>query len=400
MIRQFKKVSALKYIQHPINVYISNLAFFVMNKEEAKKISDFKKGNSSKELVLKSTENKKEQYKLGFMEFLSKLSPGKSLRTALDDIQHARTGALIVIDCPKLRDVFEGGFRVNCRFTAQKLAELAKMDGAIIISSDFKRILFVNTLLVPDTRISSNETGTRHKAAERTSKQANTPVLAVSERKGKVSVFYDNRKYVLQDAETLLSRATENLNILEKQREIYDELITNLNILETTNLVSVGDVCSILQRIEIIIRIMNTLRRYIIELGKEGVIIQMRVRELFKGIEDLEKIIFKDYTSQPERAKKLISRINFDGLLDSEALARIVFEASQDKVIAPKGYRLLDKLNLTEREINAIIEHFKHFGNLLNASDYDIRQVLGHKTDSFKKEFEGLREQIMVGKKI
>lgn len=338
--------------------------------------------------------------KPSFLEFLSRLSPGKSLRTALDDIMMANCGALIVIDCPNLRNCFEGGFKVNCRFSPQKVAELAKMDGAIILSSDLRKILFANTLLTPDTRIPSNETGTRHMAAERTSCQLETPVIAVSERRGKISFFYEHKKYVLQDSEVLLSRATENLNILEKQREIFNDLLTNLNVLEITNLVSVGDVCSILQRTEMIIRVMTNLKRYIIELGNEGVIIQMRIRELFKGIDSLIEIVLKDYLYKPHQMKKILSSINFDGLLDSGTLARILFKQSSDEMVYPKGYRLLEKTNLTEREITSLIASFNNLGGILEATDEDLNKILKQKTPSFKKEFDNLKEQIMLGKKI
>jgi len=340
------------------------------------------------------------QKKLSFLEFLSKLSPGKLLRSALDDIKGAADGALIVIDCPSLRNIMESGFRVNCKFTPQKLAELAKMDGAIILSSDLRKILFANSFLAPDTRIPSNETGTRHKAAERTSIEVETPVIAVSERRGKISLFYENKKYALQDSENLLRRATENLNVLEKQRELFNDLLTNLNILETTNLVSISDVCSMLQRVEIITRVMNTLRRYIIELGKEGIIIQMRVRELAKGIDGLRDVLLRDYSSRPASSRRLLSSINFDGLLDLGALARLVFQESLDTSVSPKGFRLLKKLNLTEREINTLIASFGNLNNLLNAEDEELEKILKHKTVSFKKEFDHLKEQIMMGKKL
>lgn len=352
------------------------------------------------ELVISPPAEETKPKKLSFLEVLAKLSPGKDLRTAFDDIQQARTGALIVVSCPGLREICEGGFRVGCRFSPQKLAELAKMDGAIVLSADLRKILVANTLLVPDTRIPSHETGTRHKAAERTSKQFSTPVVAISERRGKITLYYENRKYVLQDSEALLRRATENLHILEKQRELCNELVTNLNILEITNLASVADVCSVLQRLEIITRVMNTLKRYIIELGKEGAIMQMRVRELAKGIEELEEMILNDYTGKPENTRRLIARINFDGLLDTEALARIIFESPQDRQIFPKGYRILNKLNLTGGEVRAMIDYFKNLGNILGASEADLSQILMHKSESFRKELENLKEQIMVGKKI
>lgn len=342
----------------------------------------------------------KSSHKPSFLEFISKLAPGKSLRTALDDILHARSGALIVIDCVQLINIYEGGFKVDCKFTPQKLCELAKMDGAIVLSSDLKQILYANTLLVPDTRIPTDETGTRHKAAERTSIQVGTPVIAVSERRGKITLFYENQKYVLQNSENLLRRATENLHILEKQREICNDLIINLNILEITGLVSVGDVCAILQRMEIITRIMNMLKRYLIELGEEGTIIQMRVRELVKGIDELELIILKDYLKNPEAAKKILSSMDFDGLLDISILSRILFEISHDAQSHPRGYRLLAKLNLTEREIDSMISQFANFGNMLNADIESIRVVLRQRTDVFRRELENLKEHIMVGKKI
>ncbi len=350
--------------------------------------------------IIVQSENNISHKKLSFLEFLSKLSPGKPLRSSLDDIKGAQDGSLIVIDCPPLKDLIEGGFRVNCKFTPQKLAELSKMDGAIILSDDLKKILSANVFLIPDTRIPSNETGTRHKAAERTSIQVETPVIAVSERRGKISVFYENKKYTLQDSENLLRRATENLNILEKQRELFNDLLINLNILETTNLVSISDVCSMMQRVEIITRVMNTLRRYIIELGKEGVIIQMRVRELAKGIDGLRDILLKDYSSRPASSKRILSSINFDGLLDLGALARLVFQESLDNQVSPRGFRLLGKLNLTEREINIMIATFGNLNNLLNAEEEEIEKILKHKTQSFKKEFEHLKEQIMMGKKL
>jgi diadenylate cyclase len=338
--------------------------------------------------------------KLTFMEVLAKLSPGKSLRIALDDILEGKTGALIVVDCEELKDIIEGGFRINCSFTNQRLAELAKMDGAIILSNDLKRILFSNVLLVPNSKIPTNETGTRHKAAERTAKQTGTIVIAVSERRNKISLFYEDKKYILENSENLLRRATETLNILEKQREIFDEILKNLNVLEMTRLVSIGDVCSVLQRIEVIIKMTDTMKRYLTELGNQGIIIRMRVREMFKGIELLEEQILQDYSSKPQNLKKILSEITFEGVIDIESLSRLLFENSPDTQIIPKGYRLLSKLNLTEREIFSLIETFGNLSSIFEASDEELNKILKAKTPSFRKEFENLREQILIGKKV
>jgi diadenylate cyclase len=338
--------------------------------------------------------------KLTFLEVLGRLSPGKNLRTALDDILEGETGALIVVDCPELRNIIDGGFRINTKFTSQKLAELAKMDGAIVLSDDLTKILFANVLLVPKSDIPTNETGTRHKAAERTAKQTGTIVIAVSERRSKITLFYEEKKYILENSEHLLRRATETLNILEKQREIFDDLLKNLNILEITKLVSVGDVCAVLQRVEVIVKMMDSMKRYLTELGNQGTIIRMRVREIFKGIEALEEAIIRDYSNKPQNTKRVLDSITFDGVIDTESLSRMIFEASPDSQLSPKGFRLLTKLNLTEREIKALSGRFENFYHVLEADEEELGKVLKGKTISFKKELENLKEQILMGKKI
>ncbi len=340
------------------------------------------------------------QKKPSFLDVLGKLSPGKNLRTALDDILHGETGGLIVVDCADLRNIIEGGFRINCKFTPQKLAELAKMDGAIVLSEDMKKILFSNVLLVPDSKIPSNETGTRHKAAERTAKHTGTISIAVSERRKKITLFYEDKKYELENSEHLLRRATETLHILEKQREIFDDILKNLNILEITKLVSAADVCSVLQRTEVIIKMMDTMKRYLTELGNQGVIIRMRVREIFKGIEALEEQIIRDYSNKPQNTKKILEAITFEGVIDTESLSRMIFEASPDTQLSPKGFRLLGKLNLTEKEIKSLTSYFENISNLLDATDDELRKMLKGRADSFKKEIDGLKEQILMGKKV
>jgi diadenylate cyclase len=321
-----------------------------------------------------------EKKKLTFLEVLGKLSPGKSLRTALGDILEGKLGALIAVDCPELRNIIEGGFRISCSFTHQRLAELAKMDGAIILSEDMRRILFANVLLVPDSEIQTNETGTRHKAAERTAKQTGTIVIAVSERRNKITLFYEDKKYILENSENLLRKATETLNILEKQREIFEENIKNFNVLEITGLVSVGDICNVLQRIEFIVKMMDTMKRYLIELGNHGIIIRMRVKEMFGGVEALESDILRDYSNKPLNVKRILSSMNFDSVPDMEVLSRMLFEASPESQLNPKGFRILEKLNLTEREVKFLVSSFNNLAGIMNAGEGDISKILKAKT--------------------
>jgi len=184
-----------------------------------------------------------------FADVLKMFAPGTSIRTSLDDLLRARMGALIVFDNGFLSNIIEKGFVINCKFTTQKLVELAKMDGAIILSRDGKKILSANALLNPNVDLPTSETGTRHKAAERTAKQSKTIVVAVSERKNKISLFYGDISYRLENSSEVLRRATETLHMLEKQKEVFNELLDNLNLLELRKIVSVNDVSLVLQRI-------------------------------------------------------------------------------------------------------------------------------------------------------
>ncbi len=338
--------------------------------------------------------------KLTKLDVIKKLSSGTELREGLNNIVSGGMGAIIVVAKPGLGSVIQGGFRVNCKFSAKRLFELAKMDGAIILSEDFKKILYANTLLVPDKNLSSSETGIRHQTAERTAKQINGLVIAVSERRGVITVYYSDSKYVLQHTETLLRRATENLQILEKQKEIFNELLVNLNILELTSLVSVGDVCKVLQRIEMVKKIANMINEYILELGKDGVILRMRMKEIIRGIEKEEGFIIKDYVNDFSKATKFFEELNFDEILDSENIGENLFGLLSEEGIVPKGYRILGKTGLTKEEIENLIREFGNLDSLINSGDERLVEVLKDRASVFKKEFLNLKEQIMVGKRV
>ena len=340
-----------------------------------------------------------EQKETNLIDVLKIVSPGTVLRNAIDDILRAEMGSLIVVNSPDLEKLMEGGFNVNCDLTSQRIVELAKMDGAIILSADLHKILAANVLLVPDTRIPSIETGTRHKAAERTAQEASTLIIAISERRKKVTLYHSDLRYVLQNPEELLSRATETLQILEKQREIFGELLSNLNVLEISGLVVVNDVCSVLQRIEIIMRTARMMDRYLIELGREGVIIRMRVRELLKNINREKDFILRDYVLNSEK-EKILEDLNFDELLDIEGVCSLLFGLPSEEKLEAKGYRILNKIEITSGEIEALISNLKNLSSILNASLEQLANILQGRQNDFQKEISSLREQIMMARKI
>lgn len=359
-------------------------------------------GKEEKPKTFKAKKGKEEKKKT-ILDMIKFVVPGTSLRNSISNIVKGGHGALIVFGSPKMQELFEGGFRVNCKFTEQKLTELSKMDGATILSDDLKRILYANTLLVPGTETQTNETGTRHKAAERTAKQAETLVIAVSERRKQATLYYKDQKYVLKDSDEILRRATETLNILEKEKDVFDNLMNNFNILEITNLVYARDVCSLLQKIEIIVRMENIIKRYLLEMGNEGIIVKMRLKELIKNIEKDGKIILNDYAPlNQKRLSTILSHLNYEGLLDIETLSRLLFESHPDDAISPKGYRILSKTNLSKGEVKNVINYFGNLNLILNANLQQLKEILKNekRAETLQKELSSVKEQLLMGRKI
>jgi len=345
---------------------------------------------------------KKEKKFKDLVEVLKIFSPGAAIRSAVDDILRAGMGALIVLENDKVYDIFEGGFKINCKFTSQKLVELAKMDGAIIVSSDIKKILYANTVLFPDTRIQTRETGTRHRAAERTAKYAKTLVIAVSERKNKITLYYDDLHYEIEAASEILRRATETLQILEKQREIFNEAISNLNLLEIKNSVLVYDVCYALQRGEIVKRISVSVKKYLVELGKEGTIVSVRLKELTKDLNSERKFLIEDYFSKPIKIENALAKMTFDSLLELSYLAKELFGFNVDEKLCSRGIRILSKTNLSEDNKQNISSNFKTLNDLIKATDEKLIEVLKDEgvVRLFKKELDSLEDKIIKGKNL
>lgn len=341
--------------------------------------------------------------KRDFMNVLKLFSPGTSIRLAIDDILRAGMGALIVIDSPNLFDIVEQGFKINSRFNSQKLVELAKMDGAIILSKDLKKILCANSYLFPNTNISTKETGTRHKVAERTAVQANTTVIAVSERRNKITIYHENVRYELEMSSELLRKATETLQILEKQVEIFDDALVNFNILEINNIVTISDVCNILQKISIIKKVSETVKRYLIELGKEGIIVSMRLKELTKNLNiNLDKILEDYFGPKYKKVNFMLEEMNFDFLLDLSNIAKVLFEESHDKPIFPQGLRILNKTELFEKDIKILVDNYKTLGQIFNADKKSLVDIFKDEdfVGSLLDDLSNLKDKILAGKKI
>ena len=200
-------------------------------------------------------------------EILQLIAPGTDIREGLDNILKAKTGALIVFgDSQEVMDLVDGGFYINEDYTSSKLYELAKMDGAIVLSADFKKILYANAQLIPDSNIPTRETGTRHRTAERTAKQTGELVISISQRRNIITVFKGNSRYVLEDTSKVLTRANQALQTLEKYKKVFDSKLSLLNEYEFNDIVTLQNVITSIQRAEMVVKIIEEVQKDIYEL--------------------------------------------------------------------------------------------------------------------------------------
>ena len=272
------------------------------------------------------------------LKILELVAPGTKLRTGLENILKAKTGALIVLsDSEEILKMSDGGFKIDEEFTPTNIYELAKMDGAIILSSDLKKIVRANVQLNPDFSIKTTETGTRHKTAERVAKQTGSLVISISERRGIITLFKGEFRYVINDTSSVLMRANQTLQALEKYKMVFDNMLNILSEHEFDDIVSLDTVINCIYRSEIIMRMESEVRRNIIELGDEGRLVNMQLEELMTNVESEEKLIIEDYMikkSKKDTVQKVIDelrKIDRKNLIVSEKIAKILgFEITPD----------------------------------------------------------------------
>lgn len=328
-----------------------------------------------------------------FFLVLKAVAPGTNLRTAIDGALKAGKGALIVIANDNILPLIDGGFRVNCRFTPQRLMELTKMDGAIVLSKDMKRIEHANVLLTPDSKIKTSETGTRHKAAERSAKQAGCLVIAISERKHDVTAYYKNARHTLKGTDIILRKANEYTQLLEKQRDSFDKHIAQLNKLELKNYPSLGEAVHVIQKGKMIQKISEELKKSIVELGNEGTLLKVRLKELNTSVDKELMLVIKDYTRlDVKKSKVLLDELTYDNLLDAEYILKALAYEKLAPIEPIKGWRMLSKTSLQEADIAKLIKEKNSLGEALYSNVKTYFEIIGEeKARTFKEEIEKMK---------
>src|SRR5579875_1584326 len=261
-------------------------------------------------------------------EALVMIAPGKPLREGLDRVLQADTGALIVVgDGPEVLSICSGGFLLDAEFSPQRLAELAKMDGAIILAADASRIARANVHLVPSPSVVTTETGTRHRTAERVARSIDVPVITVSEDRSVITVYRGEHKRPLVPVERLLARANQALETLEGYRDRLDVVTNALTTLEVEDMVTVRDVVAVLQRAEMVRRIAEEVDGYTIELGTDGRLVRLQLVEMLAGVADDRLFVIQDYLPDADRERATravgaLGRLSTESLLDPHTVAR------------------------------------------------------------------------------
>lgn len=322
------------------------------------------------------------------LEALAIVAPGQPLREGLDRILKASMGALIVVgDGPEVLNICSGGFLLDAAFSPQRLSELAKTDGAIILAADASRIARANVHLVPNPNVPTTETGTRHRTAERVARSIGVPVISVSEDMAVLTVYMHDGKHQLDTIPSILGRCNQALQTLERYRTRLTEVSSALSALEIEDLVTVGDVVTLLQRTEVVMRVAEEIERYLVELGSDGRLVRLQLNELMAGIEDDRRQVVLDYF-QPdaawnlEQAMATLSDLETEQLLDAEVVADALHlsggTTDLDGTLQPRGYRVLARVpRLVDEIAYRLIDNFGTLQKLMRATVDDLAATDG-----------------------
>ncbi len=336
------------------------------------------------------------------MKALEMVAPGTALREGIESILHARTGGLIVIGDPEeLSFLNSGGIKLDIDYTPAFLYQVAKMDGAIILNTNATKIAMANVQLMPDPTILSHETGTRHRTAERVSKQTDALVIAVSQRREVVSLYVDGAKYILEDIPVVLAKANQALATLDKYRTRLDQVSTRLTALEFEGGVTLHDVLTVMQRAELVTRMAVEIERYIVELGSEGRLIEMQLEETMVGAAAEKAALVHDYIADYSdegfaSALDQVGRLPHQDLLDFGCLAELLGYDRKlntlDYSVSPRGYRIMGRIpRLPKLVVSEIVREFGGLDELLAASDAELEGIEGVGEIRAKDIREGLR---------
>lgn len=324
---------------------------------------------------------------LSMRQALPSVAPGTELREGLERILRGRTGALIVLGYDEtVASLCSGGFELDVEFSATRLRELAKMDGALVIDHQQRRIVRANVQLTPETSIPTSETGMRHRAAARVARQTRFPVISVSKSMNTISLYLGQERHVLEPSAHILARANQAISTLERYKSRLEEVTRTLSALEFADMVTVGDVAVVLQRQEMVLRIGSEIDGYVAELGTDGRLVSLQLDELVRGLAAERAYVLRDYVatlSLVRKAEEIISSLSSTELLDYTTLSASLGLSDPEGLglelpVSPRGYRMLSRIpRLPPVVAESIIHTIGPLRRVLQASQEQLQTVDG-----------------------
>jgi diadenylate cyclase len=336
------------------------------------------------------------------LDAIAEIAPGTGLREAVDDVIRSHEGALIVVGDPnELSFLYSGGIRLDAPFRPQLLYELAKMDGAIIVDEAIKRLAWANVQLMPDPTIPSNETGTRHRTAERVAKQTGALVVSVSQQRETVTIFVGPARYQLDPVADVLAKTNQALGTLDTYRQRLEQVLTRLTALEFQNAVVLDDVLVVLQRAEMTSRMAQRITRDCVELGSEGRLIRLQLEELVGDVPGERDAIVRDYAvlgagDEATDALAELAALSYQELLEFGRLAEVLgYDRGinpLDQTVVARGYRTLIHIpRLPEPLVRRVVSNLGSLEAVVRASQRELESVEGVGTVRAREIREGLR---------
>jgi diadenylate cyclase len=339
---------------------------------------------------------------------LGQIAPGTELRQAFDDVIRSREGALIVIGDPEgLSFLYSGGMKLDLAFTPQLLYELAKMDGAIIVNSELTKLAYANVQLMPDPTIPSNETGTRHRTAERVAKQTGALVISISQQRSTISVYTGPVRYQLEPVAEVLAKTNQALATLQTYRQRLDQVLTRLTALEFQNAVVLDDVLVVLQRAQMTVRMAAYVERDCVELGSEGRLMRMQLSEHVGEVPAERDAVVRDYHADEsdesdesgERAGSAVNdldELRYGELLETERIAAVLGYGPDvnplDHSVSPRGFRVLSHIpRLPPQVVRQVVADMDGLESIVRASQRDLEAIAGVGAVRAREIREGLR---------
>lgn len=345
------------------------------------------------------------------VDILKIIAPGTPIREGLENILKAKTGGLLVIeDESSIDQIVDGGFVVNVDFSPARIYELAKMDGAIVLSGDLKKIIRANAQLIPDLSIPTVETGTRHRTAERVAKQTGNIVISISQRREVITIYKNDIRYVLEDISKVTSKTNQALQTVEKYRKVVDNKISVLTEYEFNDIATLDMVIELIQRIEMLMKVADEVQKSVFELGVEGRLLKMQLDELTDGVEREELFLIRDYITGKniEKALERIRKLSYEDLMKSQVIAKILGSKEIDNfdeiTVYTRGYRILNKVpRVPSNIVDNIIKKFKSFQLLLSADIEELDDVDGIgevRAKTIIQTLKRMQEQVMFERMI